>query len=135
MFYAKGIHSIQRSAIDSIKDHYVGKNTAFFTLQGLDIQDERSWYETLRAALPAEPELYLANLSWDATFDSISSGLMGLNVDHVVILCRNYRPLEESHPAIYKAAIDLFKSLVEDLCDPELTVGQPKDVYVFLIEE
>jgi barstar (barnase inhibitor) len=95
------------------------------------IFDRASFFDAVRGTFPLDPPL-LGSRSWDALSDSLREGLHTHPSTRIAILWPNARRMAEAAPEDFEIALSVLTDVVEDLANPQLTCGKPKELAVII---
>lgn len=95
------------------------------------MSDRKSFFDGIRSAAPLDPQL-VGDRVWDALDDSLWGGLLDLEEKNVAMFWPDAGVMEKSAPADFAIARDILSKLPESLSNPQLTLGNPKQVAVVL---
>jgi hypothetical protein len=126
-----GLHHVSATDLDEIVRGARLGGWTLFELDGRQICDRPSFFDSIRDSLPTDPPLS-SNRSWDALSDSLWGGLDVHPAMRILIVWRDAHRMAAAAAADQAMALEMLEELALSLGRPEDTDGRPKMVCVLV---
>jgi hypothetical protein len=91
----------------------------------------KAFFDAVRAAVELDPPVQ-SERSWDALADSMWEGIFYLPSRSVLIVWRDAATFRAQAPEEFDLAATVLVDTAALLADPEMTIGEPKEVRVLI---
>lgn len=125
-----GINFIKENEIAIVRQNAEQKK---YKVYDINASCKHTIFENIKSKLPLDPPL-VSNHVWDALLDSLFEGLSLEKSDEFLLICHETHEYKINHPSDYVIFLDVLKSVSDGLFDSENTAGNPKNLYIIMVE-